>query len=96
MVRQEMTSLGISDTNPAMTTPLSCASTITARFNKFVRNGDVDSFYAFVDSEEFVAYLAGAGAGAKYRRGVLRAYGKAREAVERRATYRLARPKPMG
>jgi hypothetical protein len=37
---------------PQGTTPLSCASTITARFNKFVRNGDVEAFRAFVDGEE--------------------------------------------
>ena len=73
-------------------TPLSCASAITARFNKFVRNGDVEAFYAFVDSEEFVEYLAGAGR--KYRQGILRAYGTARETVEARA--RVVKRKPMG
>jgi hypothetical protein len=73
-------------------TPQACASTITARFNRAVRNADVGGFYAFVDSDEFVRFLAGAGP--KYRRGILGAYAAAREAVERRA--RVVRARPMG
>jgi hypothetical protein len=75
-------------------TPVSCASTITARLNKYVRNGDVDGFRAFVDGSEFIQYLVGAGP--KYRRGILRAYGTAHTDVERRARYRLVQPRPIG
>ena len=85
--------MGVSGYN-VMMTPASCASTITARLNKYVRNGDVDGFRAFVDGNEFIQYLAGAGP--KFRRGILRAYGKAHEDVERRARYRLVQPRPMG
>jgi hypothetical protein len=73
-------------------TPVSCASTITARFNKFVRHADIDGFQAFVDSDDFVKLLSGAGT--TYRRGLLRAYGIALKAVERRA--RITTPKPIG
>jgi hypothetical protein len=64
---------------------------VTACFTRHARSGNVEGFRAFVDSPEFVQYLAASG---KYRRSILRAYGRALETVERRA--RVVKPKPIG